>query len=84
MHIDIGNRFTLMRTFSLLCDQLSSGCFKEIILYSWCSSVYSEEYLKLKNMEEICFESKTNGLIFSFVLNFFLYLKFKLWEKIYF
>lgn len=60
LDIDIGNRFTLMRIFSLLWDQLSSGCFKEMILYSWYSSGYSEEYLKFKNMKEICFESETN------------------------
>jgi hypothetical protein len=60
LDIDIGNRFTLMRIFSLLWDQLSSDCFKEMIQYSWYSSEYSEKYLRFKNMKEICFESETN------------------------
>jgi hypothetical protein len=53
LDIDMGNRFTLMRIFSLLWDQLSSDCFKEMIQYSWYSSGYSEEYLKFKNMFRI-------------------------------
>ncbi len=58
--INIKNRVTIIKLFSLIWDQISSIKFNNMIRYAWKSSEYIHENFEFKGVREICFESDSN------------------------
>jgi hypothetical protein len=60
LEIDIKNRLTIIKLFSLIWNQLSSNKFHKMIQYAWKSSGYLHYNIEFKNIREVCFESDSN------------------------